>query len=41
MPGRGRSKKYWAIYHAVREQGKSKTTAAKIAGAKSKRKRKK
>lgn len=34
MPGRGRSKRWWNIYHAIKRSGKSKKSAAKIASSK-------
>lgn len=37
MPGRGRSSKWWRIYHGVKRSGKSKTSAAKIASSKTKK----
>lgn len=39
MPGKGHSKKWWDMYEALREQGYSKESAAKITNSKQKKKK--
>jgi len=40
MPGMGRSKKWWAVYEALRKEGYSKEEAARITSARMKEKKK-
>ena len=40
MPGRGHSKAWWKQYEALRDQGKTKASAAKITNAAQKAKKK-
>lgn len=39
MPGRGRSKQWWSVYHALRREGYSETSAARIASSRVKPKK--